>query len=69
MGTGFWLNTLDVVTSIVVFLPATCWREVHLLFPNRRGRQSAARAVIFMSLSTGRATNRLCIYKRERLCI
>ncbi|EDU9493543.1 hypothetical protein LE98_004679, partial [Salmonella enterica subsp. enterica] len=51
------------------FLPATCWREVHLLFPNRRGRQSAARAVIFMSLSTGRATNRLCIYKRERLCI
>ncbi|EDV2568455.1 hypothetical protein QF56_002435 [Salmonella enterica subsp. enterica] len=50
-------------------MPAICWREVPLFFPNRRGRKSAARAVILMSLSTGRATNRLCIYKRERLCI
>ncbi|TKU17690.1 hypothetical protein FDW87_17265 [Citrobacter sp. wls826] len=38
-------------------MPATFWREVPLCFPNRRGRKSAARAVILMSLSTGRATN------------
>ncbi|ECC3555236.1 hypothetical protein AU825_23960, partial [Salmonella enterica subsp. salamae] len=63
------IHKLDVVTINVCFLPATCWREVLFSFPNRRGRKSAARAVILMSLSTGRATNRLCIYKRERLCI
>ena len=37
--------------------------------PNRRGRESAARAGIIRSLSTGQATNRLFIYKRERLFI
>ncbi|EDT3951175.1 hypothetical protein BB106_003746, partial [Salmonella enterica subsp. enterica serovar Oslo] len=51
------------------FLPATMWREVPRSFPNRRGPESAARAVILWSLSTGQAMNRLCIYKRERLCI
>ncbi|EDS2241040.1 hypothetical protein GTL34_004832 [Salmonella enterica] len=36
------------------------WRwEVLLEFPDRRGRQSAARAGLF-SLSTGQAVNRLC---------
>ncbi|KJN52563.1 hypothetical protein SS51_19900, partial [Enterobacter roggenkampii] len=33
--------------------------------PNRRGRESAARAGIFRSLSTGQATNRLYIYMNE----
>ncbi|EDX7993078.1 hypothetical protein C4L80_003996, partial [Salmonella enterica subsp. enterica serovar Saintpaul] len=51
--TGFRLNILDVVTSIVGFLPATRWREVHLLFPNRRGRQSAARAGFMSEMLTG----------------
>ncbi|ECJ9934385.1 hypothetical protein FQQ78_22595 [Salmonella enterica] len=69
MGTGFWINKLDVVTINVCFLPATCWREVPLFFPNLRGRESAARAVILRSLSTGQAMNRLCIYKREITCI
>ncbi|TBN97269.1 hypothetical protein EYZ49_16715 [Salmonella enterica subsp. salamae serovar 13,22:z:-] len=69
MGTDFWINKLDVVTTDACFLPATMWREVPLPFPNRRGRESAARAVILWSLSTRQAMNRLCIYKRERLCI
>ncbi|EAM3505937.1 hypothetical protein ET845_19030 [Salmonella enterica subsp. enterica serovar Java] len=69
MGTGLWINKLDVVTTDACFLPATMWREVPLSFPNRRGRESAAMAVIHRSLSTGQAMNRLCIYKRERLCI
>ncbi|EBR2768664.1 hypothetical protein B5V48_22925 [Salmonella enterica] len=69
MGTDFWLNILDVVTSFAGFLPATKRRELPLVFPNRRGRESAARAVILRRLSTGQAMNRLCIYKRERLCI
>ncbi|EEJ3458596.1 hypothetical protein PW36_004423 [Salmonella enterica subsp. enterica] len=69
MGTDFWVNKLDVVTTNACFLPATMWREVPRSFPNRRGRESAARAVILWSLSTGQAMNRLCIYKRERLCI
>ncbi|EDE3944188.1 hypothetical protein BTO99_20790 [Salmonella enterica subsp. enterica serovar Bareilly] len=64
MGTGFWINKLDVVTSIAVFLPATKRRELLLVFPNRRGRESAARAGIIRSLSTGQAMNRLFIYKR-----
>ncbi|EDW0787396.1 hypothetical protein NJ34_004438 [Salmonella enterica subsp. enterica] len=37
--------------------------------PNRRGRESAARAGILWNLSTGQVMNRLFIYKRERLCI
>lgn len=41
VGTGFWINKLDVVTTNI-FLPAIKWREVPLSFPNRRGRQSAA---------------------------
>ncbi|ASO40416.1 hypothetical protein SF41_22345 [Salmonella enterica] len=69
MGTDFRADKLDVVTTNACFLPATMWREVPLSFPNRRGRESAARAVILWSLSTGQAMNRLCIYKRERLCI
>ncbi|AIE08596.1 hypothetical protein B6N26_04852 (plasmid) [Salmonella enterica subsp. enterica] len=40
-----------------------------MLFPNRRGRESAARAGILWNLSTGQVMNRLFIYKRERLCI
>ncbi|EAA8475142.1 hypothetical protein AO401_21770 [Salmonella enterica] len=69
MGTDFRINKLDVVTTNAVFLPAKLWREVPLFFPNRRGCESAARSVILWSLSTGQAMNRLCIYKRERLCI
>ncbi|EDW6064598.1 hypothetical protein YT14_002737 [Salmonella enterica subsp. enterica serovar Oslo] len=65
----FVLTIMDVVTNIAVFLPTTSWQEVPLPFPNRRGRKPAARAVILMSLSTGRAMNRLYIYKRERLYI
>ncbi|EEG6900217.1 hypothetical protein GY231_004633 [Salmonella enterica] len=41
-----------------------------MLFPNRRGRESAARAgILLWNLSTGQVMNRLFIYKRERLCI
>ncbi|EDP8902074.1 hypothetical protein A4O93_004393 [Salmonella enterica subsp. enterica] len=36
-----------------------------MLFPNRRGRESAARAGILWNLSTGQVMNRLFIYKRE----
>ncbi|EAQ4583300.1 hypothetical protein YL84_002062 [Salmonella enterica subsp. enterica] len=60
---------MDVVTIFVGFLPAMKRQELPLFFPNRRGRESAARAVILLRLSTGQAMNRLCIYKRERLCI
>ncbi|EDS3411896.1 hypothetical protein GQ003_004154 [Salmonella enterica] len=64
MGTGFGINKLDVVTTKVCFLPATKRRELLLVFPNRRGRKSAARAGIIRSLSKGQAMNRLFIYKR-----
>ncbi|EBN8214904.1 hypothetical protein D1B80_25445 [Salmonella enterica] len=50
MGTGFWINKLDVVTSFAVFLPATKGRELPLVFPNRRGRESAARAGIIKNI-------------------
>ncbi|ECL1760531.1 hypothetical protein FPN25_24075, partial [Salmonella enterica] len=60
---------LDVVTTDACFLPATMWREVPLSFPNRRGRESAARVGILWNLSIGQVMNRLFIYKRERLCI
>ncbi|EDH3764954.1 hypothetical protein GDA03_16130 [Salmonella enterica subsp. enterica] len=69
MGTGFLIHKLDVVTTNACFLPATLWWEVPRSFPNRRGRESAARAVILRSLSIGQAMNRLCIYKREITCI
>lgn len=54
MGTGFWINKLDVVTSIAVFLPATKRRELLLVFPNRRGRESAARSVIIENIHKSR---------------
>ncbi|EDQ2186932.1 hypothetical protein GUO98_002820 [Salmonella enterica] len=44
--------------------PGAQRREVLLVFPDRRGRESAARAVILRRLSTGQATNRLCLYKK-----
>ncbi|EBC2122753.1 hypothetical protein CWD08_25725 [Salmonella enterica] len=50
MGTDFWLNMLDVVTSFAGFLPATKRRELPLVFPNRRGRESAARAGIIKDI-------------------
>lgn len=40
-----------------------------MVFPNRRGRESAAEVGIFWNLSIGQVMNRLFIYKRERLCI
>ena len=40
-----------------------------MLLPNRRGRESAARAGILGSLSTGQAMNRLYLYKREEVFI
>ncbi|EBF0561172.1 hypothetical protein DCU08_24000 [Salmonella enterica] len=51
----------DVVTNQCSSVGARrLWRwEVFMLFPYRRGRESAARAGIF-SLSTGQAVNRLC---------
>ncbi|EEF3817741.1 hypothetical protein GO150_004511 [Salmonella enterica subsp. diarizonae] len=50
----------DVVTKECSSVGARrLWRwEVFLVFPNRRGRESAARAGLF-SLSTGQAVNRL----------
>lgn len=49
----------DVVTNLFAVGARRLWRwEVLLLFPDRRGRESAARAGIF-SLSTGQAANRL----------
>ncbi|EAR6896105.1 hypothetical protein CSN29_26135 [Salmonella enterica subsp. diarizonae] len=52
---------LDVVTNSVFSYGARrLWRwEVLLVFPDRRGRESAARAGLFR-LSTGQAVNRLC---------
>ncbi|EEG5324524.1 hypothetical protein G3B51_004427 [Salmonella enterica] len=52
---------LDVVTNYCSSVGARrLWRwEVLMLFPDRRGRESAARAGLF-SLSTGQAVNRLC---------
>ncbi|WP_170875695.1 hypothetical protein [Salmonella enterica] len=50
MSTDFWLNILDVVTSFAAFLPATKGRELPLVFPNRRGRESAARAGIIKNI-------------------
>ena len=49
--------------------PVARRREVHMLFPNRRDRQVAARAGILRSLSTGQAMNRLYLYKREKVFI
>ncbi|ECB6864515.1 hypothetical protein E0X97_20725 [Salmonella enterica subsp. enterica serovar Alachua] len=46
--------------------PVAKRRDQPLQFPNRRGRESAARAGIFRSLSTGQATNRLYIYKNNK---
>ncbi|EAB2798846.1 hypothetical protein FYR02_17220 [Salmonella enterica] len=54
MGTDFWLNILDVVTIISGFLPATKRRELPLVFPNRRGRESAARAGIIENIHRSR---------------
>ncbi|EDU3770877.1 hypothetical protein C4O09_004433 [Salmonella enterica subsp. enterica serovar Minnesota] len=50
---------LDVSFVIRSQGPAALRWEVLLLFPNRRGRESAARAGLFR-LSTGQAVNRLC---------
>ncbi|EBA7134359.1 hypothetical protein B7I57_18565 [Salmonella enterica] len=52
---------LDVVTNFVPSFGARrLWRwEVLLVFPDRRGRESAARAGLFR-LSTGQTVNRLC---------
>lgn len=52
---------LDVVTNFVFSYGARrlWWWEVLLVFPVRRGRESAARAGLFR-LSTGQAVNRLC---------
>ncbi|EAM2494391.1 hypothetical protein EJM17_20325 [Salmonella enterica] len=54
MSTDFWLNILDVVTSFAVFLPATKGRELPLVFLNRRGRKSAARAGIIENIHKSR---------------
>ncbi|EAW1322286.1 hypothetical protein AHX51_28385 [Salmonella enterica subsp. diarizonae] len=53
---------LDVVTNFVFSYGARrLWRwGVLLVFLDRRGRESAARAGIIRSLSTGQAMNRLC---------
>ncbi|HAF2715625.1 TPA: hypothetical protein G8M05_004972 [Salmonella enterica] len=52
---------LDVVTNFVFGYGARrLWRwEVLPVFPDRRGRESAARADLFR-LSTVQAVNRLC---------
>ncbi|EDV4444039.1 hypothetical protein ZO35_004145 [Salmonella enterica subsp. enterica] len=56
---GF-VSVTDVVTKKCFSVGARrLWRwEVFLVFPSRRGRESAVRAGIF-SLSTGQAVNRL----------
>lgn len=49
----------DVVTNLCVVGARRLWRwEVFLVFPNRRGLESAARSGVF-GLSTGQAANRL----------
>ncbi|EAU2709574.1 hypothetical protein FYS53_21280 [Salmonella enterica] len=48
------MNELDVVTTGDCFLPATKRRELLLVFPNRRGRESAARAGIIKDIHRSR---------------
>ncbi|HBW8799560.1 TPA: hypothetical protein MFN31_005705 [Klebsiella pneumoniae] len=55
---------LNAVTNVVIRSGPVAKRwELSLRLPNRRDREVAARAGILLSLSTGQAMNRLCVYR------
>ncbi|APR50870.1 hypothetical protein FD787_25290 [Klebsiella pneumoniae] len=55
---------MNAVTNVVLRSGPVAKRwELSLRLPNRRARQVAARAGILLSLSTGQAMNRLCVYR------
>lgn len=64
-GAGFMMIFhLNAVTNVVIRSGPVAKRwELSLRLPNRRDREVAARAGILLSLSTGQAMNRLCVYR------
>ncbi|HBX3796333.1 TPA: hypothetical protein MHZ56_26440 [Klebsiella variicola] len=55
---------LNAVTNVFIRSGPVAKRwELSLRLPNRRDREVAARAGILLSLSTGQAMNRLCVYR------